>query len=119
MRQLIIAAVVLANAILTQTCFAVPYDQYTAKGNETFSSIAKEFQVNVFELQKINSLVDPKNIWKGLLISLPHGHKPTPGLITASEVSRTTYRIQVGDTFWDIAQKKGIPLSYLDRKSVV
>ncbi|AZK48903.1 LysM domain-containing protein [Paenibacillus lentus] len=37
--------------------------------------MAKKFQVDVSELQKINSLVDPKNIWRGLLISLSHGHE--------------------------------------------
>lgn len=113
MKKLIVAAVVFVNAILTQTCFAVPYDQYTAKGNETFWSIAKDFDVDVSELQKINSLVDPENIWRGLLVSLPHGHKPAPGLIPANEVSRTTYKIQAGDTFWSIARSNGIPLSYL------
>ncbi|MNJ42469.1 putative endopeptidase p60 precursor [compost metagenome] len=113
MKKLIIAVAILAGTTHSQTCFAVPYDQYTANGDETFWSIAKKFDVDVSELQKINSLVDPENIWRGLLISLPQGHKPAAGLIPASEVSRTTYKMQAGDTFWGIAQKNRIPLSYL------
>jgi spore coat assembly protein SafA len=95
------------------TSFAVPYDQYTASGEESFWSIAQNLGVSVSDLKTINPLVDPNNIWKGLMISLPNGHKPINGLVPASQVSRRTYTTQAGDTLWTISQKFGINLSYL------
>jgi peptidoglycan endopeptidase LytE len=64
-------------------------------------------------LTAINPLIDPSNIWKGLIINLPTGHKPISRLIPAIEVSRQTYTVQSKDTFWTISQKFGISLSYL------
>jgi cell wall-associated NlpC family hydrolase len=115
LKKTFLIAAVLASVLFPKTSFAVPYDQYTATGRETFGSIAQQFGVSVSALRKINSLIDPRNIWKGLLVNLPNGHKPLPGLIPASQVSRTTYTVKSGDTFWNIAQKNGISLSYLIR----
>jgi cell wall-associated NlpC family hydrolase len=95
------------------TSYAVPYDQYTSTGSDTFWSIAQRVGVSTSDLKAINPLVDPNNIWKGLLINLPNGHKPMTGLIPASEVSRTNYTVQANDTFWSISKKFGISLSYL------
>ncbi|WCK56664.1 NlpC/P60 family protein [Aneurinibacillus sp. Ricciae_BoGa-3] len=95
------------------TSYAVPYDQYTSTGKDTFFSLAQRAGVSVSDLRAINPLIDPRNIWKGLMINLPNGHKPMTGLIPASEVSRKTYTVQRDDTFWKISNKFGISLSYL------
>jgi cell wall-associated NlpC family hydrolase len=95
------------------TSFAVPYDQYISTGNDSFWSISQKAGVSFSDLKALNTLVDPSNIWRGLLISLPNGHKPLSGVIPASAVSRTTYTVQSNDTFWTISQKFGISLAYL------
>jgi hypothetical protein len=82
------------------TSYAIPYDQYTATGHETFWTIAQRAGVSASNLTAINPLVDSGNIWKGLMINLPNGHKPMTGLIPASEVSRQTYTVRSNDTFW-------------------
>jgi spore coat assembly protein SafA len=103
----------LALMLLPRTSFAVPYDQYTSTGNETLWSLAQRAGVGLSDLKAINPLVDPSNIWKGLMINLPNGHKSMTGLIPASQVSRKTYTVQRDDTFWTISNKFGISLSYL------
>jgi cell wall-associated NlpC family hydrolase len=95
------------------TSFAISYDQYISTGNDTFWTIAQKAGVNYSDLTSINTLVDPGNIWRGLMINLPNGHQPISGLIPASEVSRRTYTVQSNDTFWTISQQFGISLPYL------
>jgi peptidoglycan endopeptidase LytE len=113
MKTKIFISIFLASILFSGKCFAVPYDQYTATGNETFWSIAQRSGVSVSNLTAINPLINPRNIWKGLMFNLPAGHKPMPRLIPAIEVSRQTYPVQSKDTFWTISQKFGIRLSYL------
>ncbi|BAU28298.1 cell wall-associated NlpC family hydrolase [Aneurinibacillus soli] len=113
MKRKLFLGTFLALLLFQGTSFAAPYDQYTSTGRDTFWSLAQRAGVRASDLQAINPLVDPKNIWKGLLINLPNGHKPMPGLIPASEVSRRTYTVRSQDTFWTISKKFGINFSYL------
>jgi cell wall-associated NlpC family hydrolase len=113
MKKILFLWTLLAFLSFQGTSYAIPYDQYTATGNESFWSIAQRAGVSASNLTAINPLVDSGNIWKGLMINLPNGHKPMTGLIPASEVSRHTYTVQSNDTFWTISQKFGISLSYL------
>lgn len=103
----------LALMLFQGTCFAVPYDQYTATGNESFWDISQKAGVRVSELINVNPYVEQNNISKGLFINLPIGHKPIAGLIPSSQVSRRTYTVQSGDTVYTISKKFGISYSYL------
>jgi cell wall-associated NlpC family hydrolase len=113
MKKKLFIGMFLALMLFQGTSFAVPYDQYTSTGNDTFWSIAQRAGVSDSDLKAINSLVDPRNIWKGLFINLPKGHKPMAISIPASEVSRRTYTVQSNDTFWKISRKFGRSLSSL------
>ncbi|HJV47024.1 MAG TPA: NlpC/P60 family protein [Bacillota bacterium] len=109
----ILQGIILALTLWPSTGFAVPYDQFVSSGNDSFWSIAQQTGVREADLKAINPLVNPNNIWKGLFINLPNGHKPLSGLIPANEVSRKTYVVQSSDTLWTIANQFGISLSYL------
>jgi peptidoglycan endopeptidase LytE len=113
MKKKLFLCTFLAFILFQGTSYAIPYDQYKASGNESFWAIAQRTGVSASDLKAINPLVAQGNIWKGLLINLPKGHKPITGLIPASEVSRQTYSVKSNDTFWTIAQKFGISHSYL------
>jgi cell wall-associated NlpC family hydrolase len=113
MKKKIFLGTFLALMLFQGTGFAVPYDQYTTTDEDTFWTIAQKAGVSPNEMKTINPNVDARNIWKGLLMNLPKGHKSMTGLIPASQVSRRTYTVQKNDTFWTISRKFHISLSYL------
>jgi len=113
MKKGIILGTILSFFLLQGTSYAVSYDLYKSSENDTFGTIAENTGVDVDELLKLNPLVDPNNLWEGLLISLPKDHKPIDGLIPASEASRNIYTVLENDTMWMIANKFGLSLSYL------
>lgn len=106
----------LASSILwfPGTGRAAAYDQYTVAEGDTAWSISEKAGVKLSDLLGINPLVDTQNLYSGLMISLPDGHKSMTGIVTpASEVFRKTYTVQANDTFWSISQKLHVDFTYL------
>lgn len=93
---------------------AAQYDQYTVSEGDTAWSISQQAEVKLSDLLRINPLVDTKNLYPGLIISLPDGHKQMTGsFLPAGEFSRKTYTVQDKDTFWAISQKLHVNFQYL------
>jgi cell wall-associated NlpC family hydrolase len=113
MKRKIFLGTFLAFMLFQETGFAVPYDQYTTKEDDTFWTIAQKLDVNANELKEINPYVDVRNVWKGLMINVPKEHKEVAGIIPASKVSRTTYTVRSKDTLETVARKFGVSRSYL------
>lgn len=113
MKKRLFIGVFFALLLSQGTCFAVPYDQYTAVTGDSFWTISQKAGVTVASLININPQVQPNNVTKGLFINLPSGHKPLPGLIPAREVSRRTYTVKSGETFFTISRKFGLNFTYL------
>jgi cell wall-associated NlpC family hydrolase len=113
MKKKLFLGALLTLSLLPATSYAATYDQYTIADHDVFSSIAQRAGVSVSALSSANPLVNPKNLYHGLMISLPAGHKPMNGVTPVSAVSRKTYTVQLNDTFWTISQKFNVSYSYL------
>jgi LysM repeat protein len=86
---------------------------YTVKPGETFVSIAKKFGYTLDVLLVINSGIDPKQLRAGQEICLPPA--PTPGAEPVPCPGGSIYIVELGDTFYTIAEKYSVPIEDLKK----
>ncbi len=77
---------------------------YVVKTGDTLFEIAQRFDTTVEALADVNGIADPDVIEAGQVIRIP-----SEGYI--EEIKK--YTVRKGDTLWKIAQKTGMPVSYL------
>jgi len=76
MKKSIILGSTLAMSIMfSGIASAATYEQYTANENDTLWVIANKYGISLSSLMAVNPIVDPNNIYKGLVLNLPSGHK--------------------------------------------
>ncbi len=88
-------------------------EMYRVKSGETVSEIAEKFDTSVVLIKLLNNIYNPRRLFAGRVILVPVGETgqiedeaffPKWGFNT-QEIS---YRIQGGDTLWEIASRYGI-----------
>ena len=103
--------------------------RYIVKRNDTLSTIARRFGTTVSQLAQVNNRSSKKilRIGEPLLIPLTSTRKPTHvdrkshvQIVSNSKggsnnLSKLMYRVQIGDTLWDIAKSFQIRLDDLMR----
>jgi LysM repeat protein len=85
---------------------------YIVSQGDTLGSIAKRFGVSVAELQELNDIADPDQIFVGQELRIPNSAAESPATPTSSE--EKTYVVQQGDTLFKIALRFGITLEALE-----
>jgi LysM repeat protein len=85
---------------------------YIVSQGDTLGSIAKRFGVSVAELQELNEIADPDQIFVGQELQIPTSAAESPATPTSSE--EKTYVVQQGDTLFKIALRFGITLEALE-----
>ncbi|AZO94634.1 LysM domain-containing protein [Halocella sp. SP3-1] len=73
---------------------------YTIKANDTFFSIARNFNISVDDLREANPAVNPDKLITGQVICIPLATPPV-----RCPAGTQTYTIQRGDTYYSIAQR--------------
>lgn len=76
---------------------------YVVQPGDTLSDIADRFGISVDALVALNGLSDPERIVAGQMLRLRADD------LSASSGATRTYRVQPGDTLWEIAQAFGVP----------
>lgn len=118
-RWLVIASFVCCVGLVGLTGSVSVYAQdqtYTVQGGDTWSSVAARFGVSVAELQAANPQAIRSNRWlyRGETLTIPsQGESDTPATTTTSETQPTTYTVQAGDWWINIAERFGISVSEL------
>ncbi|GGD75511.1 3D domain-containing protein [Paenibacillus nasutitermitis] len=80
---------------------------YTAKDNDTFWSLSKQFGIKLEQLMKANPNVDPLNIYQGLSLTVPDSAAPVKAKAAAAPaVSKTVAK--------DSVTVKGLVYNYTD-----
>jgi lysozyme len=87
-------------------------DTYVVSQGDTLGTIAKRFGVSAVELQELNEIANPNQIFPGQVLRIPGGESESPESST-SEAQRT-YVVQQGDTLFKIALRFGITLEALE-----
>jgi membrane-bound lytic murein transglycosylase D len=83
---------------------------YTVRGGDTLYDIASKYDVSVTALKRANGLRSSR-IYPGKELRIPAPvNTPAPSQATAGP---GTYRVQKGDTLYDIARKFGVSISEL------
>jgi lysozyme len=93
-------------------------DTYVVSQGDTLGSIAKRYGVSVVELQELNEIADPNQIFVGQELRIPTAAPGSEETETADEETETpdedkTYVVQQGDTLFKIALRFGITLEAL------
>lgn len=85
---------------------------YTVRTGDTLYDIANDYQVSVNALKQINGLRSSR-IYPGIELRIP---APVPKPNPASAMTEAgTYKVQKGDTLYDIARRFGVSISELRR----
>jgi LysM repeat protein len=87
-------------------------DTYVVSQGDTLGSIAQRFGVSVAELQDLNDIADPDQIFVGQELRLPASEAGSAETATPGE--EKTYVVQQGDTLFKIALRFGITLEALE-----
>lgn len=104
-----------------------PPEKYVVQSGDNPWMIAKNHGITLDELQKVNSIKDPKNLKVGDVLTLPAGvkSKNKPKVVAAAPVAEKKegapkdsaapkemewemYTIQAGDSPWKIAKAKSL-----------
>lgn len=75
-KKVILSSMIVAGMMFSGVASAASYDQYIANDNDTLWLIANKYGVSLSSLMAVNPNVNPYNVYKGLAINLPSGHKP-------------------------------------------
>jgi len=81
--------------------------EYTIQKGDTLYGIARQYKIDVKELQALNSLSDPSKIRVGQKIKIPGVSKDS------NDLEWETYVVESGDTLYDISRKHAISLKTL------
>ena len=87
-------------------------DTYVVSQGDTLGTIARRFGVSADELQALNEIANPNQIFPGQVLRIPGG-EPASAESSTSEEERT-YVVQQGDTLFKIALRFGITLEALE-----
>ncbi|GAA4830032.1 peptidoglycan endopeptidase [Paenibacillus vulneris] len=74
-KSVILSSALAISIMFSSVASAATYDQYSAKDGDTFWTIANQQGVSLSSLVEINPNIDPNNIYEGLVLNLPNGHK--------------------------------------------
>lgn len=109
---------------------------HTLKGDETLTSVARQYNVSVKELQEYNGIANPNLVHAGALLRIPGrgaasvaagkpvvggpdgkiGAKTQPrGSEKADRKHKTTYTVQARDTLWKIARAHNVSVDDLKK----
>jgi LysM repeat protein len=87
-------------------------DTYVVSQGDTLGSIARSFGVSVAELQELNGIDDPDQIYVGQELRVPASEAASAETATPGE--DRTYVVQQGDTLFKVALRFGITLEALE-----
>ena len=91
---------------------------YIVSQGDTLGSIAKSFGVSLAELQELNDITDPDQIFVGQELQIPNSAAESPATPTSGETPTSseekTYVVQQGDTLFKIALRFGVTLEALE-----
>jgi membrane-bound lytic murein transglycosylase D len=87
---------------------------YTVRAGDTLSEIASDHDVSVTALQRANELKGSR-IYSGKELRIPAPVERSAPARTAAEPG--TYKVQKGDTLYDIARRFGVSISDLRREN--
>jgi membrane-bound lytic murein transglycosylase D len=85
---------------------------HTVRTGDTLYDIARDYQVSVNDLKRANGLRSSR-IYPGKELKIPATTRPSTPAQTNLE--KGTYRVQKGDTLYDIARRFGVSISELRR----
>jgi 3D (Asp-Asp-Asp) domain-containing protein len=92
-------------AALSTCAMAATNQTYTIRGDETFWSLSRQYNIPLASLLAANPNRNPRNLYPGLTIHLPQAQA------RSAQSASTTYTIRKGDTFWWISRRLNVPLS--------
>ena len=81
---------------------------------DTLGSIAQRFGVSVVELQELNEISDPNQIFVGQELQIPASGSGSEETETETTTQDKTYVVQQGETLFKIALRFGITLEALE-----
>jgi LysM repeat protein len=96
----------------TETSGETAQDTYTVSPGDTLGTIAKRLGVSVVELQELNDIANPNQIFPGQVLRVPTA--ASEGSQPPSSNEEKTYVVQQGDTLFKIALRFGITLEALE-----
>ncbi|HSH46301.1 MAG TPA: LysM peptidoglycan-binding domain-containing protein, partial [Longimicrobiales bacterium] len=76
---------------------------HQVRRGETLSHIARRYGVRVDALQLANGHLNPRRLRVGEIVTVP-----VDGVAVTSTTDARTYRVQRGDTLWEIARRHGV-----------
>ncbi len=76
---------------------------YKVKSGDTLYSIAREFDLSLDDIYKLNAGLTPKTLRAGSSIKLPTQAKVQEVALNTTQ----SYKVKSGDTLWSIARKNG------------
>ena len=87
---------------------------HTAKKGDTYWLIAKAYGVDFYELLKANNANENSWLDIGDTVYIPDGKSSSSSpSSSAPYITYTTYTVKSGDTYWEIANKVGLPMEEL------
>jgi LysM repeat protein len=92
---------------------------YTVQSGDTMSSIATQFGVSLFDLQRLNPAVTPEflNLGDKISVPIPQGEAPTATPGVAGEGTTLEYTVVSGDTLASIAERFGTTIIDIVREN--
>ncbi len=89
---------------------------YVVRSGDNATMIAERFEISLAELRSLNGGESLNTIFEGQTLNVPwspNAATADAGTVPAVERRRRTYRVQSGDTFYDIAQRHGLGMEEL------
>lgn len=88
----------------------VPTSVHVVKDNETFTSIARQYHLNVADVMAANPGVQPERLHEGMKLKIPGARPPSK---EAPSPKKSTYIVQPGDTLERISRHEGVSVGAL------
>lgn len=101
----------IGDTVYLPTCELKKFDVHRVCANESFFKISKLYNVNFFELLRLNNATQSSLLDVGDIVILPKLTTPTiPKITQSNSISYTTHTISPNDTLWNIAILYGVPM---------